>query len=874
MNFLKKGLGFLKDYPLRVFQIHERDWKKLFYLSILNFIMMLGSTVGMSVATSLFLKNVGVSSLPSIYIMNGLLIAAGSFLYFPFISRFKQTTILKNTFLVLAFSILVARLGIALHFKWFYTVLYLAAIFFVWIYYTQFWTLATRICNIREGKRVFAFVVSAGLIGGGTGGVLTRAIAPLTSPNNLVLLWSFSFFAIAFVMKYTQGFLIAGTEEKTARQARAETVLGSFGRMLAQFRRSRLLVAIGLSFLFFIAATTILDFQFNTELNRAFPSETGLAVYYGSYYGYFYAATLVLVLLVVSKLIKTMGVGNAMLVMPVTIGAGFLLLNFHRGFMPVVAVRFLRDAIGGSLFESAYPLIFLPLAEEARREALTFNEGFIVPAGMLAAGVFIFFFGRSAGTSGLIITGTILCAGWIYYSFRVKENYMKSFIQSIEDRSYFERTDYLNEISHLGTGRSMDVLKTALYDENEKVSLFAMEMLCKIRKKQSTDIILDFLKDENSDPRRRASAILALGNTADFTGVFDIIPFVNSRDPRIRANAVEAIGRFDPTIARDIAEPLLVDENPRVRTNAAVIFWKYGNREKGLSVLSKMMKDADPENRVRTLYALSELGGTEILPLMEQMVDDPDDEVRLYTVRAFEKIGGLKSAQLLIRILGDKNRVVRREASRALEKMDVTVSRLLLDSMKGGSSLARKELSFILIKRNDSGTLPAIIDYCTHEIRLIYENIFYLNILSRSEELARGGSGTRAEVFSLILHSINMRNERKLFKVLRLMSAFEKSHAFTVAVRRLRDYRNHEARANAIEIIEGIAGSKIVNLLLPLIDDTTLHEKAAEAKRLWDFAEMTDTDIIIKMGLRHAFGEGEGELQGLRLCAAYLLEGL
>jgi hypothetical protein len=46
---------------------------------------------------------------------------------------------------------------------------------------SQFWTLATRICNIREGKRVFSLVVSAGLLGGGTGGDISREIVRILS---------------------------------------------------------------------------------------------------------------------------------------------------------------------------------------------------------------------------------------------------------------------------------------------------------------------------------------------------------------------------------------------------------------------------------------------------------------------------------------------------------------------------------------------------------------------------------------------------------------------------------------------------------------------------------------------------------------------
>lgn len=864
MKWIRKWWGSIRAYPAKFLQIYERDWVKLFYLSVLNFVMMMGNTIGLSIATSLLLKKVGIESLPSMYITNSLIIMCGSLLYLPFITKFKQTIILRRTFIVFSIVVLVARLGISFNLTWFYFVLYLSALLFTWVYYTQFWTLATHMCNIREGKRVFSLVVSAGLLGGGAGGLLTKTTVNLLHTDNMLFLWSASFLVIAVLMRYLDRLLVSKTGEEEVVEEK-ESWVKVFGRGVAEFRRSHLLKSIGLGFFLYAIVVHLLDFQFNLQIDATFIAEDRLTSFLGAYYGYFYAGTLLLVIVAVSRLIKAIGVGNVMLTLPIVVGSGFLFLNFNFNFLPVVVTKFLRDIIGNSLIESAYPLLFLPIAEKLRREALTFNESFIIPLGMFSAGIFIMLFKPVIGIKGLVLTGTLLSAGWIYYSLRMKKEYMSAFIHNIEDKTYFEGGDYLMDLDQLGRERSIELLKSTINDENEKASLFAMDMLARMGERQGLDVLLGFLKDKNKDARRRASAMLALGNTKDSSIVSELLPYIKDDDARIRANSIETIGRLDPIVAKELSRGLLKDDNSRVRTNAAVIHWKYGNREEGLEIMSNMMKYADSKNRVRMLYMISELGGENIIPIVEEALNDTDDDVKLYGVKALESVQGEKSVSLLIKMLSDKNRAVRRAASAVLEKMNGAALGLLLEAMKSGDGLMQKEISFILIKRRDPGSMPAIIDYCIQEIRLIYQYIHEMEILSRSVFLRDHPDTSAREVFKVITSSMKLKSERKLFKVLRLISAVEHSHAFTVAVRRLRDRHDPEARANAVEVIEDVIGGRLIKLLLPLLEDTTLQEKASEASRLWSFHEKSEKDILNEMS-------SQGYSKALKLCADYLLE--
>lgn len=860
---MNKLIKYWYDYSTRVLQIHEKDWKKLFYLSILNFIMMFGNTTGLSIATSLLLTKAGINFLPSMYVVNSIGIVFISLFYFPFIIKFNQTIILKNTFFIFSLAILLARLGISFHLNWIYLMLYLAAILFGWVYYTQFWTLATHVCNIREGKRMFSLVVTAGLLGGGVGGFITKITVSKIHTSNLLFVWSFSFFAIAIVLGYFEKLVLS--LRYGSNLLKKEEEREAFKNTLIKFWKIPLLRTIGTTFFVYAIVVYLLDFEFNFILNKTFVTEDKLTGFYGNYYGYFYIVTFILVLLFVSRMLKILGVGNIVLTLPLAVGFGFLILSFNFNFIPVVIIKFFRDIIGNSFIESVYPLLFLPIVEEFRREALTFNESFAIPSGIFIAGLIITIFGQSIGPVGLAVLGFILSIIWIYFSIQLKSHYLKTFVQTIENKTYFEKEEPLYDITHLGRRKTLEVLKSALYDENEKVSMFAMEFLGKMSDRQSSEVLIDFIKDKNIDGRRRATAMLALGNSKDFTAAFNLIPFLQDSDSRVRANAIEAIGKLDPIMAKDVVVPFLEDGHPRVRMNAAIILWKYGEREKGLKVLSEMARDVQPENRVRTMYALSELGGSEILPLIKQRFNDPDDEVRLYIAKALENVGNEESISLLIKMLGDKARKVRRTTSHILEKMNGRVSELLLKAMKIEGGLAQKEIVFLMIKRRNPEYIPIVIDYCIQEIKLIYENIFKMNVLNRTDRLFEHTDNSVKEVLKIIIDSFKLRNERKLFKVLRILGELEDSQAFTLAVRRLRDYYNPEAQANAVEIIESVVGNRFVRVLLPLLEDTTLHEQALTAQKLWDFPQTTEREILKEMSLQEEF-------KGLKLCAKYVLE--
>jgi len=860
--------GFLKKSSFRIFEIHEKDREKLVYLSFLNFIMMFANAFGISIATSLLLKKTGISFLPSMYLINSFIIGFISFLVFPFITKTNQISILKKIFLFFSFGILLAKIAAGAGLAWVYPVLYLASSLFGWVYYTQFWTLATDVCNIREGKRMFSLVVSAGILGGIAGGFATNTFVRVIHTENLLYIWSFLFFGIGIVMNFFEKSFPSKLGKNVVSNYEKISIVEDFVKIWKNFRENSLLKIIAITFFMYAMIIYLLDFLFNSVLNNSFKAADSLTGFYGNYYGVFYAITFIVVVLFASKILKKWGVGKVMLSLPVVVGLGFLLLVFDPGLKNVVSVKFLRDVVGSSVIESSYPLLFLPIAEELRRESFAFVDSYIMTAGIFTAGLLITLLLKFFGINSIIIAGLLLSTCWVFFSFKLKKEYFRTFVNSIDSKSYFEKEQPLNEIIYLGNKETIEILTKSLYDKNEKISFFSIELLGKIGDKVSSDVLFNFVKDSDIDPKRKAKALLMLGNSKDFTQVFNLMPFLNDNDPRIKANTLEAIGRLDPSLAKDVAENFLNDENSRVRMNAAIIIWKYSNKEKGSKILKEMSADPNPENRIRAIYALSEIGSKEVIDFVEAAINDENEDVRFYAARILEGIKTEKSVRLLINMLNDKKRKVRQAASQVLEKRSIKKnSDLFLNAMEKEGELAQKEIVFLMMKNKNEKYINAMLNYCRKEIKKIYENLIREDKIVRYRDSVKAGKKEVLDSLNIIIDSMRIRNERKLFKILRLLSGIKDSSVFTQALRRLKDPFNSEGQANAVDVIENILGFELASILMPLIENTTLNEKISIGKSLWKFDDYNANLILKEMSDNKYF-------KGMSILAGYVLNGV
>jgi ATP/ADP translocase len=180
----------------------------------------------------------------------------------------------------------------------------------------EFWNLAGRLCDVRQGKRLF------GMIGAGEqtavvlGGLLVPALVVWIGTPNLLLLATFAFVGVLAVLAAT-GRLFGTVLDTPAHGNRPRE--GSSAVAASPWRDRYILLLFGV-FGLFIVSYFFIDNIFYTEVALQYPGEQQLA----AFIGLFFAVTALLTLLsqtfLTSAILNRFGVRIALLLSPVCLG--------------------------------------------------------------------------------------------------------------------------------------------------------------------------------------------------------------------------------------------------------------------------------------------------------------------------------------------------------------------------------------------------------------------------------------------------------------------------------------------------------------------------------------------------------------------------
>ncbi len=838
-----------KNYIQEIFQIQSQDWKKLLGLSFLNFQIVAAITFGMIVSTSLFIKRAGVEYLPNMYIVNAISILFCTVIYFAIANRIDKIVLFKNTAVFFGIFILITRGLIFFHIIWIYPVLYVIASVITWIFSIQFWAIAVDMCNVRESRRIFSYIVSAGLFGGIIAGVIVRYGTEILNTNNLILIWSLLLFLVVRSSR-----VIPPDEKVKVIEENNLNPLENLIETATYLTSNHLVRMITISFLLYGVAVYFLDFQFNRIVDLAYPDQDNLTKFYGIYSVCFYGVTFLIQIFFATGIIKWLGIGKTMIVFPSAVTIGFVVLVAKFGYISGLFAKFIRDVLGNSLVDSAYPVLFSPIDEKHRSNALALIEGFVIPIGIGLSGILLLML-KDFNPVYISLTGIGIGLIWIYLTVKLKTEYHNAFMENIILKSYQEGREHLEESIDITKGTTLNVLKKAIYDPNPRVNIFAIETLGKTKDKRAIKPLVELLSKTEIDPVRKATIIKALGNIKDTYPLLIVSKYLEDPDERVRANAVESLGEIGGAHIKDLIEPCLNDSSSRVRINTAAVLWKYGEHEKSKKLISEIFTHSDEESRIRATHTMSQIGDRELLPLLIEASYDKSPKVRLQSIEGLSRIDDEWSKEALIKMLNDRNSAIREHSRKSLTKMqNVTVQ--LLKVMDSENQDIKDKVVWILAGKREEKAVKPVLNYCISQIKSAYQNIIYIETLSSVENKTPG--------INLLISTLNTRNQRLVAEVLKLISYLEKSEAISSGIKRLKD-KDEKIKAEVIEMLEttDTEYNKILKLTIPLLEDISVEDKLAFAEKEFGLKQKYFNGILEEM----LYGNDEW----LKGCAIFIM---
>ena len=262
---------------------------------------------------------------------------------------------------------------------------YVARAFFIWasvfnlFIVSVFWSFMADTFSSAQAKRLFGFIAAGGTTGALMGPVLTAALAIHLGATNLLLISAiFLGLAVLCVKKliaWQQTSVVQPNATAKDLQTDEEKAMG--GGLFAGLRlvlSSPYLLGVCLLMLLFTTLATFLYFQQATIIRDTFVDSAQRTAVFAAMDFAVNALTITIQVFLTGRLVRFLGLGLALALIPVLLGVGFLILGFSPVLTVLVVVQVLRRAGNYAIMRPAREMLYTVLGKEEKYKAKNFID--------------------------------------------------------------------------------------------------------------------------------------------------------------------------------------------------------------------------------------------------------------------------------------------------------------------------------------------------------------------------------------------------------------------------------------------------------------------------------------------------------------------
>jgi AAA family ATP:ADP antiporter len=277
--------------------------------------------------------------------------------------------------------------------------------FFVWlgIFSTlsiaQFWSLANDIMTEGEGKRLFPIIAAGGTVGGILGAQIAARAIEWLNPYQLMLIAAGLLAGCMVLTHVSHGAGVGHRERVPDGPTQARDERGGFRLLVSD----HYLLLIGLSVLVLNFVNTTGDFILADMVNSkaALLAKPMRKHFIGAFYGDFQTwvsmLTAVVQIVVVARVFKKVGIGGALLFLPLVAVTGYGASAVLPLLAVVATVKVVENSTDYSLQNTLQQALFLPTSRDAKYKAksaidtLSVRLGDLVSTGLVFIGAQLHF---------------------------------------------------------------------------------------------------------------------------------------------------------------------------------------------------------------------------------------------------------------------------------------------------------------------------------------------------------------------------------------------------------------------------------------------------------------------------------------------------
>jgi AAA family ATP:ADP antiporter len=804
---------------------------------------------------SQFISQLGADNLPYVLLVAGFVIGMLMTGYAWLMARLPRRWALPITQVGMAGILLLFWVLFQGEAAWVSAAFYLAGLILGLLLISQFWTLANLVYDPRQAKRLFGFIGGGAPLGGIAGNALAVA-APTLGAVNLLLPSAALMLLCAFVVSLIIGresvrpeSALAGKEEKGVSAAEAFNLL----------RASKHLQIIALVIAFASIGAAIIEQQLNMAAEAAKGTDAGSLTSFLALVGLWMSVIgLVIQVWLTSKIHRYLGIGFALMVLPVSLGGTAVVMLLNAALWAPALARILDQSLRYTVDKTSREILFLPLPGDIKLKAKSFVDVTVDRAakagGALLLLVLVKPWGLNLDWQRLSVASLLMTVLWVFMAIRARRGYLQAFRQSLATRDMQAGELRLN-VADLST---IETLVQELAHPDPKRVVYAIDVLESIDKRNLVTPLL--LYHESAHVRLRA--LSALGSVrSDIAEQW--VPYIrrmlSDPDAGVRAAAMGALSSIAREDAASLARPMLADPDPRIRATAAVALAGSSRSEDrddaeiALVDLAADLRDEATPARRDVAIAIRQIAEERFRRLLIPLLYDPSTSVADEAMESVHLAGtsDFIFVPTLVSLL--RNRRLKGRARVAL----VAYGEPVVDSL---AFFLRDPQEDICVRRHIPGTLGQIPSQKTADVLIaaleerdgfirykvisglerlrrerpdlafkpdsierlaISESRRYFNFLSLHDNLFGRKKLSADSLLSQGLLEQMARVRNRIFKLLTLLYP----PADIDAARYTLDHGDNRAKSSASEYLDNILSGPLRKTAMPVLEDMPREER-------------------------------------------------
>ncbi len=537
--------------------------------------------------------------------------------------------------------------------KWLLVAYWMWANMFIVVLVTQFWILVNDVFNPREAKRLIGFFGSGGILGGIFGGLITTILAKLkVSNNNLLLVASGFLLACALVVNYIfvwqrKGKNLSGEEPQkhigTGREPQRVGFKDCFDTVRKDFYLKLLAAVVIVTGI----VSIFIDWQSKSIVYIANPFGGNLTVFFGIFYTGLLVFAFLLQLFATSNFIKRYGIRFALLLYP----ALLLLLSLGIATWPIlafaVAIKASDKSLSFSINQSARELLYIPVSPAIKYKAKIFIDMFLNRladslGALILFVVFSFHFKDQILIQAVSVISGLFIFGWIVLNLKASREYTNTVKQKLEMK--WERVDRA-----VAEKMDMDYTKLVfdtLESKNRSSVLYAMHLLDLIKKDKLTPDLRKLIGYKSNE--MKASSLGALFESQDTTLFPETDDFIDDKALEKDVKEIMSLDVYQD-LMKTYFDKTLSDKSKEAVTAKMELAKAIGlmeSRSPLAQKLEELLQDESPEISKYAIESAASLRKKEYIPALVSKLQNP--LTREDAISALEKYG-----QKIVGTLGD-----------------------------------------------------------------------------------------------------------------------------------------------------------------------------------------------------------------------------